>query len=405
MVIKDKEMSAIVRKALLIKNPSGKKSDSVKNNFAVIKCESAAGRTFFELPDVIGDGAECDLIVYDGENILFFNITGKDRYDFNGKFDARNGFCAALADRSTGNIVLFGNSLNVNVSSGYIRALYEKNNKKNDKTADDKQKKSLLFEEENSGDRQTGTAERKAADADIIFLSDDQAHSEETSTVYDDEAVASENYYENVVADDIYGAETATYTTARTDKPDNEKINYMNGAADNCEAANNYVSTDNCGATDKGKNDYLHSATSCDRQEEQNAERPQKSEQCACQNETAFGSCPFDGNYPAFYSEKRVEIEELFCKYPPIGSLSDYIPESKWVKIEYKKDGFYIIGVISRAGIPVYIVYGVPGVRDRRPRGFERYSVFLPESLFSSNGRGYWCSFQNAETGKTENPD
>lgn len=387
-------MSAIVRKALLIKNPSNKKSDVVKNNFAVVKCESAAGRTFFELPDIVNDGADCDLIVYDGENIVFFNIKGKERYDFNGKFDAQNGFCAAIADRSTGNIVLFGNSLSANVSSDYIRTLYEKNNKKNDKTTDDKQEKSLLFEEKNNGDRQASANSRTAADDHIIFLSD------ETQTVYDDEAVATENYYENDVADDIYGAETATFTAARAEKTgDDKKINYMNGATDD------YKATDNYGATEKGKNDYLHSETSCDRQEEQNAERPQKSEQCACQNETTFSTCPFDGRYPAFYSEKRAEIEELFCKYPPIGSLSDYIPESKWVKIEYKKDGFYIIGVISRAGIPTYIVYGVPGVRERRPRGFERYSVFLPESLFTTNGRGYWCSFQNAETGKTENPD
>ena len=68
-------MSAIVRKALLIKNPSDKKSDLVKNSFTVIKCESAAGRIFFELPDIVTDGADCDLIVYDGENIIFFNIT------------------------------------------------------------------------------------------------------------------------------------------------------------------------------------------------------------------------------------------------------------------------------------------------------------------------------------------
>lgn len=385
-------MSAIVRKALLIKNPSNRKSDLVKNNFAVVKCESAAGRTFFELPDIVNDGADCDLIVYDGENIVFFNIKGKERYDFNGKFDAQNGFCAAIADSSTGNIVLFGNSLSANVSSYYIRTLYEKNNKKNDKTADDKQEKSLLFEEENDDKRQASADNRAATDDDIIFLSD-ETQNEEKPTVYDDEAVAEVNYYENDVADDIYGAETATFTAARAETGDDKKINYMNGA------------TDNYGATEKGKNDYLHSETTCDRQEEQNAERPQKSEQCACQNETAFGACPFDGRYPAFYSEKRAEIEELFCKYPPIGSLSDYIPESKWVKIEYKKDGFYIIGVISRAGVPTYIVYGVPGVRERRPRGFERYSVFLPESLFTTNGRGYWCSFQNAETGKTENPD
>lgn len=375
-------MSAIVRKALLIKNPSNKKSDLLKNNFTVIKCESAAGRTFFELPDIVNDGADCDLIVYDGENMVFFNIKGKERYDFNEKFDAQNGFCAAIADRSTGNIVLFGNSLSANVSSDYIRTLYEKNNKKNDKTTDDKQEKSLLFEEKNNGDRQASANSRTAADDHIIFLSD------EMQTVYDDEAVATENYYENDAADDVYGAETATFTAARAEKTgDDKKINYMNGA------------------TEKVNNDYLHSETSCDRQEEQNAERPQKSEQCACQNETAFGACPFDGKYPAFYSEKRAEIEELFCKYPPIGSLSDYIPESKWVKIEYKKDGFYIIGVISKADVPTYIVYGVPGVRERRPRGFERYSVFLPESLFTTNGRGYWCSFQNAETGKTENPD
>lgn len=70
-------MSAIVRKALLIKNPSNKKSDVVKNNFAVVKCESAAGRTFFELPDIVNDGADCDLIVYDDENMVFLTLKEK----------------------------------------------------------------------------------------------------------------------------------------------------------------------------------------------------------------------------------------------------------------------------------------------------------------------------------------
>ncbi len=110
----------------------------------------------------------------------------------------------------------------------------------------------------------------------------------------------------------------------------------------------------------------------------------------------------FEGEY---YCKIKEKLRPLFEKYPSIDSLTALIPESKWVKVPYSKKQFYIVGLISSNGKVKYVVYGVEGFKNMTPKGFERYSTFIPESLFNPNGAGYWCVFQCANSGKQILPE
>lgn len=115
-----------------------------------------------------------------------------------------------------------------------------------------------------------------------------------------------------------------------------------------------------------------------------------KSENCACISEN---------EEPKFFASIKEKLQELFNKYPPIDSLTQLIPQSEWIKIPYGNNAFYVIGIIKENDIPAYIAYGVPGACKSKPKGFERYSKFIPESLFYCDS-GYWCIFQSAKTGE-----
>ncbi len=103
---------------------------------------------------------------------------------------------------------------------------------------------------------------------------------------------------------------------------------------------------------------------------------------------------------PTFYQSVKERIEQLFEKYPPFTPLNELINKGKWVKIPYSTDKFYVVGVVYENNIPSYIVYGVPGYKNQKPQGFERYSAFIPESICEIDEKGFWCILQSAETGE-----
>ena len=370
-------MSGFTRKTLLLKTQPNAPTDLTVKNFTVIRYRYFENLSVFELqlPEFKKD-SECELIVSNGQSTQRFSFACKqnsgETREFSAKLSAENGICAAIFVGDVPSAPLFfGSNLNKKITPSEIKDLYEKNYKKIDE-ADGKPQDAVFQSEKtdelskNAPAREPLTAEtkkepdnkEKKLNEDIFIPTDDAPPIEEC--IYDDEAVATENYYE--------------------------------------------IKTDNSPKTEVN-DDNLYSATTNAGQNSTDTTEQAQNDRNAQKNGTAFRACPFSKPEAKFYAEKCGEIEALFSEYEAIGSLSQYIPESKWVKIEYKKDSFYIIGVIRKDGVPQYIVYGVPGRRNVRPRGFERYSVFLPESLFTTDDRGFWCSFQNAETGKVENPE
>ncbi len=101
-----------------------------------------------------------------------------------------------------------------------------------------------------------------------------------------------------------------------------------------------------------------------------------------------------------YYSTAKKELDELFSKFPPDDSLIRYFPDSKWVKIYYSPEKFYLVGLVNEKNSPKYICYGVPDkYSDKAPTALDGFCSFIPISLFDLKGDGYWMIFQDAITG------
>ena len=102
-----------------------------------------------------------------------------------------------------------------------------------------------------------------------------------------------------------------------------------------------------------------------------------------------------------YYEKVKNEIESLLEKHPTEDALEKSIPLSRWARIEFSKGKYYTVGVIRDEKGPRYICYGVPAAsRGEPPAALKGYCSFLPASAFDADGKGYWMMFQDAETGQ-----
>lgn len=101
----------------------------------------------------------------------------------------------------------------------------------------------------------------------------------------------------------------------------------------------------------------------------------------------------------SFYDRMKDEIEGLLSAYPKESALCALIDESKWVKINYGDDKYYVFGVIYSGGNPQYLCYGVPAAGNTNPpESMAGLASFLPANADGSGG-GYWVMYQDAQTG------
>ncbi len=166
--------------------------------------------------------------------------------------------------------------------------------------------------------------------------------------VYDDEAVATVNYYQ-------------------TEKEDNLNVSIGNGS-------------------------------SCFNCEEKTIEN------LSCNNglpyATDLNESSLNFTKPTYYESAREELEEIFLKFEHVEELEKMFPESKFCKINYSEDRYYVVGVIVEEGSEKYICYGVPGkYGEHAPKELEPYCTFIPLSIFNLSGEGFWMMFQDAVTG------
>lgn len=100
-----------------------------------------------------------------------------------------------------------------------------------------------------------------------------------------------------------------------------------------------------------------------------------------------------------FYERMKDEIENLFKTYPSEKELENVVLGSRWVKINYGDNKFYIFGIISDEGAPRYICYGVPTAQsDTPPESMRGLASFIPCPA-EERQRGYWVMYQDAATG------
>ena len=109
------------------------------------------------------------------------------------------------------------------------------------------------------------------------------------------------------------------------------------------------------------------------------------------ENEKNANSCQ------SYYQKTKRELDGVFSKFPKEENLCALFADSKWAKINYSKDKYYVVGVIKEYGVEKYICYGVPDVYSPTPpKALKGYCSFIPLSLFNFNGEGYWMMFQSA---------
>lgn len=97
-----------------------------------------------------------------------------------------------------------------------------------------------------------------------------------------------------------------------------------------------------------------------------------------------------------FYSRMQGDIERIFASFPPERDLEEAIEGSRFVKIGYGQNRYYVFGVLTVEGNPVYICYGVPSADPSSPpKSLAGCSSYIP----CKGGVGYWMTYQDARTG------
>lgn len=175
---------------------------------------------------------------------------------------------------------------------------------------------------------------------------------------YEDEAIAEVNYYEFAETDKSGG-------TVRKDKKEEEKRNKTDSDEKNFSAF----------------------------KKEQSGVDPIIS--------SNFGNISVKNGLASgdFYKRVSGEIQNLFDTYPRENALEEIIENSRWIKISYGDNKYYVFGIINTEGSPRYICYGVPAEQSYSPpESMKGLASFVPASADDSE-RGYWVMYQDAATG------
>ncbi len=180
--------------------------------------------------------------------------------------------------------------------------------------------------------------------------------------LYNDEAVATVNYFEL--------EEELKDKLEQIKSKENEELSNADGnATDTCQKEKE---------TSKSRADFLSD------------------------EEDLFASQSQEGEQPKpFYITAQRELDTLFEKFPAYDNLKCYFPDSRWVKISYSNDKFYVVGLIKENKKEKYICYGVPEkYSDQPPKQLKGYCTFIPLSIFDMQGEGFWMMFQDAISGE-----
>lgn len=200
------------------------------------------------------------------------------------------------------------------------------------------------------------------------------------------------------------------------EKKENKKESKDYGKADGCSAYEdeaiaevNYYEYEetykDCGALCKDKEEEKDGYAACGDEkaacaveEEQNGVKNNKTKAYSGGNDANGRFSPLvEGG--VFYENMKDEIDKILSKYPPVEELESLIEESKWVKISYGGDNFYVFGVLYKDGKPKYICYGVPAEQSQTPpESMKDLAGFIPSSTEETQ-KGYWVMYQDAETG------
>lgn len=96
-----------------------------------------------------------------------------------------------------------------------------------------------------------------------------------------------------------------------------------------------------------------------------------------------------------FYTRMEGDIKRIFASYPTETELENVMEGSRFARISYGENKFYVFGVLRVEGKPRYICYGVPAKNgDTPPPSLKDCASFIP-----TESGGYWMTYQDASTG------
>lgn len=211
---------------------------------------------------------------------------------------------------------------------------------------------------QNSGvsDEKNAPAARRAS-PESAHEPQEPLHNESLPPPYDDEVVATENYYE----------------FADVDKK-NLKIREDGNAGNSDEEGGKAAGSEEIAGEDEDAQSLFRFAGSENLREDERA---------------------------CYYDQVKGELNDLFSTHPAEEELEKCVPLSRWARVTFARNKYYTVGVISDEKRPKYICYGVPAERrGEPPEALKGKCSFLPLSLFDPDGKGYWMMFQDAETGQ-----
>lgn len=107
-----------------------------------------------------------------------------------------------------------------------------------------------------------------------------------------------------------------------------------------------------------------------------------------------------------YYLAVKEEIDRLFQSYPHDKTLSDAFSCSEWVRVKGSaKDPQYLIGVIRNDGKVRYICYALAAEnKNNPPTEIKNAYAFVPSSVYDEDG-GFFVIFQSAATGECLRPE
>jgi len=156
---------------------------------------------------------------------------------------------------------------------------------------------------------------------------------------------------------------------------------------DECIATQNYYEVEN--------NELLFNQTFFTQCETEKSQNEKETTKTPFFNEKE--SCRFQ-NY-GYYEKIESKIKNLLNTHESYDKLNKIIPNGKFVKINYDENRIYLVGIIIVATVE-YICYGVLGEYKNPPNNLKNYWFFIPNDSFNMAGMGHYIIFQNAFTGE-----
>ena len=115
---------------------------------------------------------------------------------------------------------------------------------------------------------------------------------------------------------------------------------------------------------------------------------------------------PFATDGDGYYRSIKSEIDELFSVYPKDDTLKGAFSCSEWIRVKGEDNApEYLVGVIYDDGKAKYICYALKAEdKNCPPKEIKEACTFVPSSLFDDSD-GFFIIFQSATTGECIKPE